>query len=82
MADSANNTSPIMQMSQADIFMVAERAVQQHINDLRGEVGVRLQTIENVVAGLQNNLSANVDELKEDFAVSYTHLTLPTKRIV
>ena len=45
-----------------EIAMLAERAVQQGVNDLRGEIGVKFQEIENGVQDLKSELEkANED---------------------
>ena len=41
-------------MSEQDVVMVAERAVGQQINDLRGELGVKFHEIENGDNGLKS----------------------------
>lgn len=50
-------------MTEENVVMVTERAVGQLINDLRGEIGVKLQEIENGVSGLKSIKS----DLEEEF---------------
>ena len=65
MASAANATNT-MGISEAEIVMVAERAVTQGLNDLRGELGVKFHEIENGGTGmkfLQSKLSDLEDEI-------------------
>ena len=65
MAAVGNATAP-MGISEAEIVMVAERAVTQGLNDLRGELGVKFHEIENGGTGmkfLQSKLSDLEDEI-------------------
>ena len=50
------------------------------MNDLRGELGVKFQAIEHVVTGLQNNLSLNLNEVKDDFDSLQQSVTEATAR--
>ena len=61
-------------MSEQDVVMVAERAVGQQINDLRGELGVKFHEIENGDNGLkflkteiENEISTRNDNLTDAF---------------
>ena len=61
-------------MTEAEIVMVAERAVGQQINDLRGELGVKFHEIENGDNGLkslkseiENEMSTLNDNLTDAF---------------
>ena len=48
------------------MFMVAERAVTQGLNDLRGELGVKFHEIENGDSGLKSLLS-KITDIQENF---------------
>ena len=55
---------------------------------LLGSIGAGAQSVTNIVSTLtgiderMNNIEYEFYQLKESTTVSYTHLTLPTKRIV
>ena len=66
MATSAASASDTMRTSGVDVVMVAERAVDQKILDLRGELGVKFHEIENGESGIQNIIS-KVKDLEEYF---------------
>ena len=51
-------------MSQQEVVMVAERAVTQSANDLRGEIGIKFQEIEN---GVKSEISVIRGELGVKF---------------
>ena len=64
-----------------DLQLIDSRIDQ--IRSIRGELPLEVEDLENEISGLDKRLESYKDELKESKdAVSYTHLTLPTKRIV
>ena len=66
-------TQPL-QIPQQEIVMVAERAVQQLISDLRGELGVKFHEIENGENGL-NILSDRLGDLEDEIQNLNSHVT-------
>ena len=54
--------------------MVAERAVQQQIDDLRGELGIKFNQLENGEGGLKA-LGLKLGELEEELSNLNTSVT-------
>ena len=76
---SASNATNTMSISQADIYMVAERAVTQLMDGLRGELGVKFHELENGEQGLQV-LHSKLGELEEELGNLSDNVTTSFKQ--
>ena len=60
--NTATGTQPL-QYPHQEIVMVAERAVQQMINDLRGELGVKFGELEALITANKSDAEEAVSDL-------------------
>ena len=57
--------------AQAEIFMVAERAVGQAANDLRAEFGLKFQEITGIITGVKGVLDGEIGSLRDDISKAF-----------
>ena len=53
-------------ITQAEVYMVAERAVGQAANDLRAEFGLKFQEITGIITGVKNELDGELSSFRDD----------------
>ena len=64
------------------INSTSEQAAKCALHSLQGEFSTQVKKLVDDTIHLRMYVEAAIDFPEEEIAVSYTHLTLPTKRIV
>ena len=58
-------------ITQAEVFMVAERAVGQAANDLRAEFGLMVDEMRGLITGVQGELQGEMNSLRDSVSEAF-----------
>ena len=59
------------QITSAEVYMVAERAVGQAANDLRAEFGLMVDEVKGLITGVRGELHGELDSLRQSVAEAF-----------